>query len=217
MECELAAADVAEAEDHLSVCEHCRAALDRAIGHAEWWQEARESLSHGAGERPVAGDARSAHSDLLALLGPTDDPHMLGRIGAYEITGILGRGGMGVVFKGFDGALNRYVAIKMLAPHLAASGGARKRFAREAQAAAAVIHDNVMAIHAVAEWQGVPYLVMPYGRGVSLQRRLSDEGPLEVREILRVGMQTAQALAAAHAQGLVHRDVKPANILLGQC
>jgi uncharacterized protein (TIGR03067 family) len=216
MECELAAADVADAEEHLSVCEQCRAQLDRAIGNADWWQEARESLNRGAGDPPVAGEEKSAHCDVLALLGPTDDPAMLGRIGTYEITGILGRGGMGVVFKGFDGALNRYVAIKMLAPHLAASGGARKRFAREAQAAAAVIHDNVMAIHSVSEWQGVPYLVMPYGRGVSLQRRLSDQGPLTVREILRIGMQTAEGLAAAHSQGLVHRDVKPANILLGQ-
>ncbi|MBC7853204.1 MAG: serine/threonine protein kinase, partial [Pirellulaceae bacterium] len=214
MECELAAADVAEAEEHLSVCDHCRAMLDRAIGNADWWQEARESLSPGEGDRPVAGETASVHSDVLALLGPTDDPHMLGRIGPYEIIGILGRGGMGVVFKGFDGALNRYVAIKMLLPHLAASGAARKRFAREAQAAAAVVHDHVMAIHNVSEWQGVPYLVMPYGRGVSLQRRLSDKGPLEVREILRIGMQTAAGLAAAHAQGLVHRDVKPANILL---
>ncbi|MBC7815399.1 MAG: protein kinase, partial [Planctomycetaceae bacterium] len=180
----------------------------------DWWQEARESLSHGEGDQLAADDGKSAHADVLALLGPTDDPHMLGRIGTYEVIGILGRGGMGVVFKGFDGALHRYVAIKMLLPHLATSGGARKRFAREAQAAAAVVHDHVMAIHSVAEWQGVPYLVMPYGRGVSLQKRLSDQGPLEVREILRIGMQTAAGLAAAHAQGLVHRDVKPANILL---
>lgn len=216
MEGELAAADVAEAEAHLSVCDHCRAMLDREIGNADWWQDARESLSGGKGDRPVVDEANSAHSDVLALLGPTDDPRMLGRIGPYEIIGILGRGGMGVVFKGFDGALNRYVAIKMLLPHLAASGAARKRFAREAQAAAAVVHDHVMAIHSVAEWQGVPYLVMPYGRGVSLQRRLCDHGPLEVREVLRIGMQTAAGLAAAHAQGLVHRDVKPANILLAE-
>jgi len=140
----------------------------------------------------------------------------MGRIGPYEIVGVLGRGGMGVVFKGFDGALNRYVAIKMLLPHLATSGAVRKRFARESQAAAAVVNDHVMAIHSIAEWQGMPYFVMPYGRGSSLQKRLNDEGPLEVAEILRIGMQTAKGLAAAHAQGLVHRDVKPANILLDE-
>ncbi|MCA9139886.1 MAG: protein kinase, partial [Planctomycetales bacterium] len=73
-----------------------------------------------------------------------------------------------------------------------------------------------MAIHCVDEWQGVPYLVMTYSRGVSLQKRLSDNGPLEVREILRIGMQAAKGLAAAHAQGIVHRDIKPANIFLDQ-
>ncbi len=123
---------------------------------------------------------------------------------------------MGAVFKGFDRSLNRFVAIKMLLPHLAASGAARKRFAREGQAVAAVVDDHVMAIHCVDEWQGVPYLVMTYSRGVSLQKRLSDNGPLEVREILRIGMQTAKGLAAAHAQGIVHRDIKPANIFLDQ-
>src|SRR6185503_12240158 len=73
-----------------------------------------------------------------------------------------------------------------------------------------------MPIHNVSEWQGMPYLVMPYLRGVSLQRRLTNEGALDVREILRIGMQTARALAAAHAQGLVHRDVKPGNIMLAE-
>ena len=106
------------------------------------------------------------------------------------------------------------MAIKVLAPHLGSSGAARKRFSREAQAAAAVVHDNVMEIHGVADAAGLPYLVMPYVRGPSLQRRLDGEGPLALVEILRIGMQAAAGLAAAHAQGLVHRDVKPANILL---
>ena len=97
---------------------------------------------------------------------------MLGRVGAYEIVGILGRGGMGAVFKGYDAALNRFVAIKMLLPHLAASGAARKRFAREAQAAAAVVDDHVMAIHGVSEWKSTPYFVMPYSRGLSLQKTI---------------------------------------------
>jgi serine/threonine-protein kinase len=106
------------------------------------------------------------------------------------------------------------VAIKVLAPHLATSGAARKRFAREAQAAAAIVHENVIAIHGVDEALGLPYLVMPYVKGESLQRRLDNEGPLELKEILRIAQQTAAGLSAAHAQGLIHRDVKPANILL---
>jgi serine/threonine protein kinase len=97
-------------------------------------------------------ESNSHHTDWQQLLGPTDDPSKLGRIGNYEVVGMLGRGGMGIVFKAFDGALNRYVAIKMLAPHLATSGAARKRFAREAQAAAAVVDDNVLPIYGVDQW-----------------------------------------------------------------
>ena len=152
--------------------------------------------------------------ELLKLLGPTDDPRMLGRLGTYEVLGVLGRGGMGIVFKAFDAPLNRYVAIKMLLPHLAASGAARKRFEREGQAAAAVIDDHVLPIYAVSQWQNIPYLVMQYSSGNNLQRRIDVDGPLDVKEILRIGMQTARGLAAAHAQGLVHRDVKPSNMLL---
>ena len=102
----------------------------------------------------------------------------------------------------------------MLAPHLASSGAARARFAREAVAAAAVMHENVIAIHGVEEHAGLPFLVMPYVRGTSLQRRIDQNGPLGLLEILRIGMQVAAGLAAAHSQGLVHRDIKPANILL---
>ena len=147
---------------------------------------------------------------------PTDDPAMLGRLGGYEISGVVGAGGMGVVLKAIDKSLDRTVAIKVLAPHLAASGAARKRFAREAKAAAAVLHPNVIAIHSVSNDEALPYLVMPYLRGTSLQKRLDEEGPLSLHEILRIGSQIAAGLAAAHAQGLVHRDIKPANILLEQ-
>src|SRR5258708_35304693 len=102
----------------------------------------------------------------------TDDPRMRGRFGGYEIAEIDGCGGMGVVLKGLDVALSRYVAIKGLAPHLATSAAARTRFAREARAAAAVVHENVIAIHAVSEANGLPYLIMPYARGTSLQKQL---------------------------------------------
>ena len=151
---------------------------------------------------------------VTQFLDATDDPRMLGRFGGYEIVGVIGYGGMGIVLKGFDAPLNRYVAIKVLAPHLATRAPARQRFAREAQAAAAVVHENVIAIHGVSEARGLPFLVMPYVRGASLQKRLDQQGALGLAEILRIGMQIASGLAAAHAQGLVHRDIKPANILL---
>jgi serine/threonine protein kinase len=161
-----------------------------------------------------ASDPRQTPLFVTQFLDATDDPRMLGRFGGCEIVGVIGYGGMGIVLKGFDAPLNRYVAIKVLAPHLATRAPARQRFAREAQAAAAVVHENVIAIHGVSEARGLPFLVMPYVRGASLQKRLDQQGALGLAEILRIGMQIASGLAAAHAQGLVHRDIKPANILL---
>ncbi len=212
LEDSLSPAESAAVEEHLSTCEHCRTQLEAEFGVPQWWSAAKEALSESS--RNESHEGNSHHTDWRQLLGPTDDPSRLGRIGHYEVVGMIGRGGMGVVFKAFDSALNRYVAIKMLAPHLATSGAARKRFAREAQAAAAVVDDNVLPIYGVDQWQGVPYFVMQYSRGMTLQKRIQDQGPLELKEILRIGMQTARGLAAAHAQGLVHRDVKPSNILL---
>jgi hypothetical protein len=161
-------------------------------------------------------EAESPPADELMLdfLDPPEDPEHLGRLGHYEVIEVIGRGGMGVVLKAFDSALHRIVAIKVLAPQLATSLAARKRFEREARAAAAISHEHIVAIYAVEEAKGLPYLVMEYVAGVSLQERLDRSGPLELKEILRIGMQTAKGLAAAHAQGVVHRDIKPANILL---
>jgi serine/threonine-protein kinase len=217
---EMSTPELKDIEDHIDGCERCRDVLKSVGCDANWLgelasalmevSEGIDSLNVGAAE--IDGD--TTLRSLLTLLGPTDDPRMLGRIGTYEVVGIIGRGGMGVVFKAFDASLNRFVAIKMLLPHLAVSGAARKRFAREGQAAAAVVDDHVLPIYGVAEWQGVPYLVTQYSRSTTLQRRIEDQGPLELREILRIGMQTAKGLAAAHAQGLVHRDIKPSNILL---
>jgi serine/threonine protein kinase len=221
-------AEEAAFEAHLATCSTCRAWLDAAAADQQSWSDASDQLRDddwdlAAGDRLSANDTEATVADASAgdsvrqiahWFSPTDDPRMLGRFGEYEIAGIVGCGGMGVVLKGFDKALNRYAAIKVLAPHLATSAAARRRFSREAVAAAAVVHDNVIAIHGVSEWNGLPYLVMPYVRGVSLQKRLDREGPLSVQEVLRIGMQTAAGLAAAHAQGLVHRDVKPANIML---
>jgi Protein kinase domain len=106
------------------------------------------------------------------------------------------------------------VAIKVLAPEYAANGNARKRFEGEARAAAAVIHDHVVPVHAVDAEATPPYLVMAFIAGPSLQQRIDRSAPLELKEVLRLGMQMASGLAAAHAQGLVHRDIKPANIML---
>lgn len=223
---ELAEVGTLEVERHVEVCETCRQRLHDTAADGALWDEAGEFLSSDKLDAIpetmiVASDGADTDGGLgtdirqvLAWLAPTDDPAMLGRIGSYEVAGVIGSGGMGVVLKGFDRALNRFVAIKVLAPHLASSGAARQRFAREAQAAAAVVHDNVVAIHGVDDANDLPYLVMPCLRGTSLQRRIDKRGALGVSEVLRIAMQTARGLAAAHDQGLVHRDIKPANILL---
>jgi tetratricopeptide (TPR) repeat protein len=121
---------------------------------------------------------------------------------------------MGQVFRALDERLNRVVAVKVLLPALAGDPVARRRFLREARAAAAVCHENVVTIHAVDEADGAPYLVMQLVAGQSLQQKIDRVGPLGIEEVLRIGIQVASALAAAHAQGLVHRDIKLANILL---
>ena len=205
-------------ENHLTDCRQCRENLDAFATDAipQWQAEIcpmlREVNDIGNWETQV--DDTDSDETFLRLLSPSEDPAMLGRVGVYEVVGIIGQGGMGVVFKAFETSLNRFVAIKMLLPHLTANGAARKRFLREAQAAAAVVDDHVLPIFGVDEWQGTPYLVMKYSGGQTLQQRMTQHGPLEPKEILRIGLQAAKGLAAAHAQGLVHRDVKPSNILL---
>lgn len=159
------------------------------------------------------GGEREREPIDFSFLEPSDEPDSLGRLAHYEIRHVLGRGGCGIVLKGFDERLERVVAIKIMSPDLAATSPARKRFLREARATAAVRHVNVVNIHAVDE-HPLPFLVMEYVDGPTLQQKLNAIGPLELRDVLEIGQQIAAGLAAAHAKGLIHRDVKPANILL---
>jgi serine/threonine-protein kinase len=198
-------------EAHLEACPQCRETLDSLVDNDQCLEGVRRFLR---GDLPESYETGQHAAESLYFLAPSDWPDSMGRLGTYEVKGILGRGGMGVVVKAFDPALNRNVAIKVLSASLATTGAARSRFLREARAAAAVVHEHVVGVFAVAEAAGLPFLVMEYVSGRSLQDRLDRDGPLSVTEVLRIGMQTAAGLAAAHAQGLVHRDVKPANILL---
>jgi serine/threonine protein kinase len=150
----------------------------------------------------------------MDLLDGSSPAGSIGLIGPYRLGERIGGGGMGVVFQATDAPLQRVVAIKFLSPRLAVSSLARARFAREAQAAAAINHPNIVTIHATGEHEGLPYLVMEYVAGITLAERLKQEGKLEPQSILRIGLQIARGLAAAHARGVIHRDVKPANILL---
>src|SRR5262245_47037788 len=167
------------------------------------------------GAEPTGGPTRAHRegADALPFLAPPGRPDSLGRIGHYEVLGVLGHGGFGIVLRALDEVLQRVVAVKVLAPHLAATSPARKRFLREARSSAQLRHENVVQVHAIEE-QPLPYLVMEFIPGETLQQRLDRTGPLDVPEVLRIGRQIAEGLAAAHVTGLIHRDVKPANVLI---
>lgn len=217
---------------HLDTCPDCQQQLEELAGDEDTWdalaghlksekpgrreglQEVMQQLRGLSVSLPTHESDEEEEVDPVTFLDPPVKPRQLGKFAQYEIIDIIGRGGMGIVFKALDPDLHRIVAIKVMAPQLAVVPSARKRFLREARATAAVCHEHVVTIHAVNEAKNLPYLVMQFVSGVSLQDRLEKRGALRLEEILRIGMQMAQGLAAAHAQGLVHRDIKPANILL---
>ena len=204
---ELALAGSLNADDeatlhlHLEECELCFAEMERLSGGEQATREVAAMLipNDFCNAAPLREECSTADF-VVDHLEPSDDPAVLGRLGGYDVLDIIGRGGMGVVLKGFDRELKRFVAIKALAPHLAHSALARKRFAREAQAAAAVVNLHVIAIHQVQPNGQLPFLVMPLLTGESLAQRLKARGTLELKEILRIGMQAAEGLAAAHGQ-----------------
>ncbi len=221
-----------EVAEHVESCTRCQEALKDMAAEPRLWDKASKLISEPLISdiaRRCASASCQPQPDFTAdkkvdkavdsysvehLLDAPSHPEMMGRIGGYDIEREVGRGGMGVVFKAFDTELNRPLAIKILSPRLAENGTARQRYAREARAAAAVLHPNVVAIYGVNSSHKTPYLVMPYIAGPSLQRLVDDHGPLDEKEIVRMALQITSGLGAAHSQGLVHRDVKPANILV---
>lgn len=223
-------AEQAELSQHVEICELCQQTLEGLVAGKDSWSDLARHLSHtSAGEESRQSAVEEAKSDKtpgrtqaepangyssLAFLEAPDKPGQLGQLGHYVIQEVIGTGGFGIVLRAFDEKLHRVVAIKVLSSAYAANATARKRFTREAQAAAAIAHEHVVTIHAVEDDVNPPYLVMQFVDGISLQDKLDKEGPLGLKEILRIGLQAAEGLAAAHKQGLVHRDIKPSNILL---
>ena len=152
--------------------------------------------------------------DESVSLRPPQQADEIGRLGGYRVLKELGRGGMGAVFQAEDPKLKRLVALKVMLPRLAADASARRRFLREAQAMAAVHHDHVVTIYQVDEDNGVPFLAMEFLNGMPLDKWLKDGRKPNLAQILRMGGEIAEGLAAAHARGLIHRDIKPGNIWL---
>ena len=131
----------------------------------------------------------------------------------YEVIGLLGAGGMGEVYRARDPFLNREVAIKVLPTFVSQDPDRLRRFEQEAQAAAALNHPNILAVHQFGVFEGAPYLVSELLEGATL-RQLLQRGPMPARKAIDYGVQIARGLAAAHEKGIVHRDLKPENLFV---
>ena len=142
--------------------------------------------------------------------------NLIGRtLGDYKILRVLGRGGMGVVYRAEQVSIHRAVALKVLAPNLAHERTLVKRFLREGRIAAKIEHANVATVYDVGEEEGIHFILMEYVRGKTLAQVIAEEGRLEILRSLRVAEEIANALSAAHKLGIIHRDIKPDNIMLG--
>ncbi len=150
----------------------------------------------------------------LPVLGPPQGPGELGRLGHYRVLKVLGQGGMGMVLQAEDTRLGRSVALKVMLPEVAALPEARERFLREAKTAASIEHDHIVTIYQVDEDRGVPFMAMPLLKGTSLEDYLKRGKPLTLGQVVRIARESARGLQAAHERGLMHRDVKPANLWL---
>lgn len=208
--------------NHIATCPRCQQRLDQIKTPIE------EAIDLKRLQQPVPAELKRAvenakrWTDTLdnastRSMQPFHNEAAIRRILAedgYEVRSRIGEGGMGIVYKAFQASLDRYVAIKVLAPHYANDRQARIRFLREAKSAASINHPNVVTVHAVSDHPHLPYLVMQYVKGHSLRDRMETGHRFSTANIARIGQQIASGLEAAQKQGIVHRDIKPANIFL---
>jgi hypothetical protein len=217
----LDASEEARLDAHLEGCELCVALLEQLSG--SWSIQGRVS-----GSRSVASSVATTQitdfTRRLAACPPPEGgsgrggeamiPLAMPRIPGVEDLVPVARGGMGVIYRGRDMALGRTVAVKVLGAGGLLSESAKARAKRESLLCARIEHPNVVTVHAAGEAEGMPYLVMSWIVGPSLQKRIDDEGPLPAREAAGIAHDLARGLERVHAYGIVHRDLKPDNVLL---
>ena len=197
---------------------HDRLARYESLSDHPAWRGGPWAAPNSADSTFTAGGPRAEDMDtsveLIPLLAPALEPDEIGRLGQYRVLTTLGQGGMGVVFYAEDAHLQRPVAIKVMRPQIAQNPASRQRFLAEARAAAKVTSDHVVTIYQIAEAGGSAFVAMELLRGESLDDFLKRTPVAPVRQLIRVAREIATGLTAAHAQGVVHRDIKPGNIWL---
>src|SRR5579863_1062062 len=161
--------------------------------------------SEGSFTRPSACAPTGTAVEVMLALGT--------KLGPYEITGAVGAGGMGEVYRARDTRLGRDVAIKVLPQHLTEKADARQRFEREARAVSSLNHAHICTLYDIGQQDGTDFLVMEYLESETLAKRL-EKGALPTSELLRIAIEISDALEKAHRQGILHRDLKPSNIML---
>ena len=215
---------------HLEQCATCREVLESLSSENVDFSPMREALlipkveshrlsaamadlsSSSVGSNNVT-ERDFSFAEVKAWIKP-DSRGRIGRFADYDLIECVGRGGMGIVFRAFDASLDRPVAVKLMLPALANDQEAKLRFFREARSIAAVRHPNVVAVHAVSETDGLPFLVTEFIDGPSLQHWVRPNEPVDAETIRRVGAEIAAGLDACHQAGVLHRDIKPSNVLV---
>ena len=189
-------------------CPHCgnRVELDAETGGTIVCLECKAHLAVNVSGKRSGRHKRSRKVSAPDLVGQ--------KLGEFEIVDVVGVGGMGAVYKAYQPSLDRTVALKILPHEISSNANSLERFTREARAAAAVNHPNIIEIYSVGEDGGYHYIAMELVEGETLSDMLRHDGPLPVRVALKAMEQTVSALARAHAAGVVHRDIKPSNLLV---
>jgi serine/threonine protein kinase len=198
-----------------------RRARGEAVSEADLLAEHPEIVEELRGYLALLDDVEPSRQRIAKLvaqrvLRSSDDARYLAELGPYKISGFIGQGGMGIVLKAYEEALDRNVALKVLRPDLARDEVAIRRFTQEARAAAALQHANIITIFGIGEDSGTHYVAMEFVSGPSLAELIHEHGPLPTELVREIFRQLLSGLAVAHEAGLIHRDIKPSNLLLSR-